>query len=175
MIGSGDKREDLYYLNLTNKMACSASKTILTNIPLPDTALWHFRLGHLSFSRMNFLQSSFPFVHVDSKATYDIYHYAKHRKLPFPDSCNKAAKPFDQLHFDIWGPIYVPSIHNHVYFLTSVDDYSRYTWLTLMKNKSETKQHVIDFINFIENQFNYNVKIVRSDNGHEFTISQFYA
>lgn len=44
-----------------------------------------------------------------------------------------------------------------------------------MKNKTETRQHVIDFINLIENQFNCNVKIVRSDNGPEFTISQFYA
>jgi hypothetical protein len=101
MIGSSDKREDLYYLNLENKLACSASKTIHSNIPLPDSALWHFRLGHLSFSRMNLLKSSFPFVHVDSKATCDVCHFAKHRKLPFPDSGNKASKPFDLIHFDI--------------------------------------------------------------------------
>jgi len=175
MIGSGDKREDLYYLNLDNKLACSASKTIHSNIPLPDNALWHFRLGHLSFSRMNLLKSSFPFVHVDSKATCDVCRFAKHRKHPFLDSCNKASKPFDLIHFDIWGPISVPSIHQHVYFLTAVDDYSRYTRLTLMKTKSETRQHVIDFITLIEIQFNCNVKTVRSDNGPEFNISQFYA
>jgi len=127
MIGSGDKREDLYYLNLENKLACSASKTIHSNIPLPDSALWNFRLGHLSFSRMTLLKSSFPFVHVDSKATCDVCHFAKHRKLPFPNSCNKASKPFDLIHFDIWGPIFVPSIDNHAYFSTTVDDYSRYT------------------------------------------------
>ena len=175
MTGSGDKREDLYYLNLENKLACSASKTIHSNIPLPDSALWHFRLGHLSFSRMNLLKSSFPFVHVDSKATCDVCRFAKHRKHPFLDSCNKASKPFDLIHFDIWGPISVPSIHQHVYFLTAVDDYSRYTRLTLMKTKSETRQHVIDFITLIEIQFNCNVKTVRSDNGPEFNISQFYA
>jgi len=175
MIGSGDKREDLYYLNFDSKLACSASKTIHSNIPLPDSALWHFRLGHLSFSRMNFLKSCFPFVHVDCKATCDVCHFAKHKKLPFPDSCNKASKPFDLIHFDIWGPISVPSVHKHVYFLTVVDDYSRYTWLTLMKTKSETRQHVIDFITLIENHFNYNVKTVKSDNGPEFNIPQFYA
>lgn len=37
-------------------------------------------------------------------------------------------------------------------------------------HKSETRQHVIDFINLIENQFNCNVKTIRSDNGPEFTI-----
>lgn len=38
MIGSGDKRKDLYYLNLDNKLACSASKATHSNIPLPDSA-----------------------------------------------------------------------------------------------------------------------------------------
>jgi len=66
MIGSGDKREDLYYLSLSNKLMCAASKVIPSYAPLPDSALWHFRLGHLSFSRMQSLKSLFPFVHVDS-------------------------------------------------------------------------------------------------------------
>ena len=44
-----------------------------------------------------------------------------------------------------------------------------------MKTKSETRQHVIDFITLIENHFNCNVKTVRSDNGPEFNIPHFYA
>ena len=44
-----------------------------------------------------------------------------------------------------------------------------------MKTKSETRQHVIDFITLIENHFNCNVKTVRSDNGHEFNIPHFCA
>jgi len=175
MIGSGDKREELYYLNLSNKLTSSASKTISNYVPLPDSALWHFRLGHLSFSRMKSLQSLFPYVHEDSKATCDVCHFAKHRKLLFPESCNKATKPFELIHFDIWGPISICSIHNHLYFLTVVDDFSRYTWITLMKSKGETRQHVIDFITLIENQHDCHVKIVRSDNGPEFNMPQFYA
>jgi len=116
MIGSGDKREELYYLNLSNKLTCSARKTISSFVPLPDSALWHFRLGHLSCSRMKSLQYLFPFVHVHSKATCDVFHFAKHRKLPFSESCNKAEKPFELIHFDIWGPISISSIHNHSYF-----------------------------------------------------------
>lgn len=44
-----------------------------------------------------------------------------------------------------------------------------------MKSKSETRQHVIDFITLIENQHDCHVKIVRSDNGPLFIIPQFYA
>jgi hypothetical protein len=83
--------------------------------------------------------------------------------------------PFDLIHFDIWCPISISCIHKHSYFLTAIDDFSRYTWITLMKSKSETRQHVINFITLIENQHDCHVKIVRSDNGHEFIIPQFYA
>jgi len=124
---------------------------------------------------MQSLQSLFPIVHVDSKAICDVCHFAKHRKLLFPESCNKAEKPFDLIHFDIWGPISISSIHNYSYFLTAIDDFNRYTWLTLMKSKSEIRQHLIDFITLIENQHDCHVKIVRSDNGLEFNIPQFYA
>ena len=36
------------------------------------------------------------------------------------------------------------------YFLTIVDDYSRYTWVILLHNKSEVCQHIINFTVFDE-------------------------
>ena len=175
MIGSGERREELYYLTPPDKMGCSSSIVNSPSTLLPDSALWHFRLGHLSFSRINTLHSKFPFVNVDSKATCDVCHFAKHRKLPFIPSCNKAKQPFELIHFDIWGPISIKSIHGHSYFLTAVDDFSRYTWLTLMKTKAKTRQHIVDFITLIENHFSCHVKIIRSNNGLEFLMPTFYS
>nr|KYP58589.1 Copia protein [Cajanus cajan] len=49
-------------------------------------------------------------------------------------------KYFDLIHVDLWGPYSIPSIHGHKYFLTIVDDHSRYTWISFfLKLKSETK------------------------------------
>jgi len=36
---------------------------------------------------------------------------------------------FDLIHVDIWGPYFVPSFEGHGYFLTIVDDFSRFTWI----------------------------------------------
>lgn len=58
-------------------------------------------------------------------------------------SFNKALNPFDLIHFDILGPIVAQSVHDHLYFLTTLDDYSIFTWLALMKHKHEVSQHVI--------------------------------
>jgi hypothetical protein len=129
----------------------------------------------LSHSRLALLQSKFPFIVSDSHAVCDICHYAKHRKLPFVNSYSKSIKPFDLIHFDIWGPISITSLHNHSYFLTAVDDFTRYTWVILMKNKSEARVNVQNFIQFIATQHNCVVKSVRTDNGPEFTMSDFYA
>ena len=43
-----------------------------------------------------------------------------------------------------------------------------------MKNKSDTRNHVIDFVNLVENQFETKVKVIRSDNGHEFKMHDFF-
>ena len=76
---------------------------------------------------------------------------------------------------DIWGPFSKSSIHGHRYFLTVLDDFSRYTWMVLLKSKSEGKTHVQNFINLIENQFETKIKCIRSDNGPEFFLKEFFS
>lgn len=81
---------------------------------------------------------------------------------------------FDIVHTDIWGPYFIPSLAGHRFFLTLVDDFSRFTWVILMKSKSETRQHLRTFISFIENQFSTTLKFIRSDNGTEFLMHDFF-
>ena len=61
------------------------------------------------------------------------------------------------------------------YFLTIVDDYPRYTWVILLHNKSEVRQHIINFTVFVQKHFKTNIKMIRTDNGVEFAMSNFYA
>lgn len=68
----------------------------------------------------------------------DTCHFAKQNKHPFPNSTIVTHAPFGLVHMDIWPPLSVPSLHGHKYFLTIVDDYTRHTWIFLMKLKSET-------------------------------------
>ena len=61
------------------------------------------------------------------------------------------------------------------YFLTIVDDYSRYTWVILLHNKFEVRQHIINFTVFVQNHFKTNIKTIRTNNDVEFAMSNFYA
>jgi len=101
-------------------------------------------------------------------------HLAKQHKLNFPLSKTNSQNVFDLIHIDIWGHLGIPSLHVHKYFLTIVDDFSRHTWVHLMKNKSETRDLLQSFIVHVKNQFCKNVKIIRTDNGKEFYWKEFY-
>lgn len=65
-------------------------------------------------------------------------------------------------------------MHNHKYFLTIVDDFSRFTWIILLKGKHEVQLQVQRFVFMIETQFGSRVKQIRTDNGPEFSLPQFY-
>jgi hypothetical protein len=121
------------------------------------------------------MKHDFPFVTVDSNSVCDICHLARHRKLPYKLSINKATSCGELIHFDIWGPNSVHSINGHRYFLTAIDDYSRFTWVILLKAKSEVSILVQNFVKMIETQFNTCVKTIRTDNGPEFLIPDFYS
>lgn len=137
---------------------------------------WHLRLGHPSHQKLVELHKIFPFIdYIQNSNPCKTCHISKQRRLPFPNSVSVCEKPFDLLHTDIWGPISSPSMLGHKYFLTIVDDASRYTWLYFMKLKSETQQLIKNFISYVETQFDTKIKGIRTDNGYEFKLTQYYS
>ncbi|CAJ2656892.1 unnamed protein product [Trifolium pratense] len=182
MIGLANLVEGLYHLTIpdqnipfTASTSINASSQLPSPHHIPSAALWHFRLGHLSHNRLMELHKTFPFVIPDNNSACDICHYARHRKSKFTLSNTKANKCYELFHFDIWGPISTTSVNGHRYFLTALDDYSRFTWIILCKAKSEIPKLVQSFINMIENQFECHVKTIRTDNGPEFLMPAFFA
>jgi hypothetical protein len=59
------------------------------------------------------------------------------------------------------------------YFVIFVDDFSRFTWLFLMKNRSELKQLYYNFSKMVQTQFSKHIKLFRSDNAMEYKDSDF--
>ena len=94
---------------------------------------------------------------------------AKQSRLPFCHSVISSVKPFKLIHCDIWGRYRHSSISGAFYFLTIVDDYSRFTWIFLMSHKSEAQSLLKNFFfNYVLTQFASHIKIFRSDNGGKF-------
>ena len=69
---------------------------------------------------------------------------------------------------DLFGPIAYISIGGNKYGLVIVDDFSRFTWVFFLHDKSEAQGIVKKFIRRAQNEFELKIKNVRSDNGSEF-------
>ncbi|KAK2409531.1 putative mitochondrial protein [Trifolium repens] len=204
MIGLGDHMDGLYKLsfNLTtpipppfptlvnhthsspipnttfdcfSNLTCNKDSSAGHAQTIPTIALWHFRFGHLSHNRLSHMINVYPSITCDNKAICDVCHFAKQKKLPYASSKSHAKFFFELLHFDIWGPLAISSVHGHKYFLTIVDDFSRFVWIILLKNKFDVSTHVQSFITMIETQYRVTPKIIRSDNGPEFLLNTFFA
>ena len=59
--------------------------------------------------------------------------FGKQTALPFNSSVSHALSSFDLIHYDVWGPSPISTPGGSRYFVIFVDDFSRYTDLSLQK------------------------------------------
>jgi transposase InsO family protein len=81
-------------------------------------------------------------------------------------------RPLELLHMDLFGPIAYISLGGSKYHLVIVDDYSRFTWVFFLQEKSHTQETLKGFLRRAQNEFDLRIKKIRSDNGTEFKNSQ---
>lgn len=123
-----------------------------------QAVLWHNRLGYLAPRVVNLVLKSFKLDYSLSDHVYSACQMAKSHRLPFVLSDSRAMKPFDLVHSDLWGPSPISSITSVKYFLLFIDDYTRFTWLYLLNNKSETFSYFLKFQQLIQTQFGTTIK-----------------
>lgn len=73
---------------------------------------------------------------------------------------------------DIIGPTLVEGMGGKRYYLVMVYDYSRYTWVYFIREKSNTFEHFKKICNQIKNEKGYSITKVRSDHEKEFNNSK---
>jgi transposase InsO family protein len=74
---------------------------------------------------------------------------------------------------DLMGPMQVESLNGKRYVLVCVDDYSRYTWVIFIREKSDAFDVFKELCYLIEKEQGSGVIRIRSDHGKEFENSKF--
>ncbi|XP_016436401.2 uncharacterized protein LOC107762547 [Nicotiana tabacum] len=124
---------------------------MITNHRIIDVALWHKRLGH---TPKKTLRSIAVFQNCACKNTTKsctVCPLAKQTRFHFPLSTTNTNVCFHTLHGDMWRPYRVPTYDGKKYFLTLVDDYSRYCWIFLLPTKAEVIVALRSFLLMIQN------------------------
>jgi transposase InsO family protein len=138
--------------------------------------LWHRRLAHINYKALPYIckaVTGLPELKVDHEGVCNGCAQGKNIKNPFPKRDNKAEGVLELIHSDVCGPMPSSSISGYVYYVSFIDDYSRKTWVYFLKSKDEVFNKFKEFKALIENLSERKIKILRSDNGGEYTSKEF--
>jgi transposase InsO family protein len=94
-------------------------------------------------------------------------------KLPFPNSVSITSHPLEIVHSDVWGPAPITSNNGTRYYVTFVDDFTRFTWFFPLQHKSQVLSSFMHFKSTMENLLSCKLKILRTDCGGEYTKHDF--
>jgi Integrase core domain len=83
-------------------------------------------------------------------------------------TANRMTDVLELIHTDICRPFPTTTRNGHVYFISFIDDYSRYAYIYLIKEKAQDLDTFKSFKSEVELQLNKTIKGVRSNNGGEY-------
>jgi histone deacetylase 1/2 len=134
-----------------------------------SSSIWHWRLGHPSSVVVHqvLCDNSIPFSESNKESVYDACQVAKSRQLPYPKSTSVSTSPLELVFSDVWGPA-SESFGRFKYYVSFIDDYSKFTWIFILKKKSDVFQKFHHSQNHVERLFDKKILAMKTDWGGEY-------
>jgi len=151
---------------------------VLTARSLEDDNLlrWHQRFGHLNVKDLQKLKSHDLVTGLKVKCSTmklncEVCNKCKIHQLPYKTSTKRENERLGLVHSDICGPMNVPSLGGARYFVTFIDDMSRYTEVIMLKKRSEV---ITAFKSYKKRaETGCQIKKIRTDNAKEYLSKEF--
>ena len=178
VIGTAVKIGSLYYFKCRMN-----NETVHVNTVKPNkTSVWHHRYGHLNVNNLRELAKEQLVKGIKACDLSDEMNLCEsciqgkiHRKS-FPRTGSRRAElPLQLVHSDVCGKINSKSLNGGEYFLTFVDDHTRYAWIYILKHKSQVFQYFQDWKAMAERSSGRKLVTLRTDNGGEYISLEFQA
>nr|GEU52545.1 zinc finger, CCHC-type [Tanacetum cinerariifolium] len=133
-IGFGYLSNHMFKLNIVFDNIGSA---FMSTSKLNDSILWHARLGHVHFKRMQdmFKDGLIPAIDMDTKKCKTCM-LKKITKKPF-QNVKRKTKVLELIHSDLCDLHATSSLGNKKYFVTFIDDASRFCYVYLLHSKDK--------------------------------------
>ncbi|KAL0429751.1 UNVERIFIED_CONTAM: Retrovirus-related Pol polyprotein from transposon TNT 1-94 [Sesamum radiatum] len=172
LVGNGTLSNGLYHINLQSDalytLHVSANAGIKRCVMNEDSSvLWHRRLGHISIERIKKLVNDGVLNTLDFTDFDTCVDCIKGKQT---NVSKKGAKRSSNLLEIIHTDICCPDLDSYGqrYFITFIDDYSRYMCIYFLEHKAEALDAFKVFKVEVEKQCDKRIKIVRSDRGGEY-------
>ncbi|MCO5576454.1 hypothetical protein L7F22_030264 [Adiantum nelumboides] len=118
---------------------------------MQDAELWHARFVHVGYGSLMTLQR------------HNMVHDLSLLEMP----------PRHLVHSDVCGPMRTPSVGNSLYFVTFIDDFSRFCWVYPLKAKSDVLVIFQHYVAMVENETGCKVQTLRTNRGGEYMSDAF--
>ena len=165
-VGKGYTTDGLFKLNV---MTIVNNKNKSSAYLLESSNLWHGRLGHVNYDTLRRLINldHIPSFHINSNHKCEICVEAKLTRSSF-QTIERNTEPLELIHTDVCDLKFVQTRGGNKYFITFIDDCTKYCYVYLLKSKDEALEKFILYKNEVENQLNRRIKRLRSDRGGEY-------
>ena len=106
---------------------------------MKQTYLWHLRLGHINLKHISRLVQNGPLgsLKLEALLVCESCLEGKMTRRPFTAKGYTAKEQLELVHSNLCGPITIQDRGGFEYFITFIDDYSRYGYIYFMRRKSE--------------------------------------
>ena len=154
------------------------SASYISTLPL-DISLWHRRLAHHDYNSVKQMISKQLVTGIDikSKKTPDpICEPCLSGKMnanPFPSSKTRASKPLELIHTDLHGPFKTSTISGYRYWITFIDDCTRFRAVMFLKTKDQAFDAFRRYKAYAENHLGTKIQCMRVDKGGEYMSTKF--
>nr|GEY41278.1 zinc finger, CCHC-type [Tanacetum cinerariifolium] len=149
-------------------------QTFMSTSKLNDSILWHARLGHVHFKRMQDMSKDglIPAIDMNTERCKTCM-LTKITKKPF-QNVRRKTKVLELIYSDLCDLHATPSLGNKKYFVTFIDDASRFSYVYLLHSKDEALDKFKVFKTEVELQQESLIKRFRTDRGGEYMDTLYF-
>ena len=173
-IGKGYLSNGMFKLNVIMDDGININNKSISVYMVEPEFLWHYRLGHVNFKRLHDMVKLYLIPHVDeSHEKCNVCALTKITKKPFPN-VKRTSNVLDLIHSDVGDMHGTPSIGGKKYYVTFIDDCTRYCYVYLLTSKDEVMDKFQIFKLEVEFHCETFIKCLRSDRGGEYYDPKYF-
>ncbi|KAM1411401.1 hypothetical protein COP1_024098 [Malus domestica] len=167
----------LYPIPTLPQSRSSIHQTIACLGQLVKSSVWHNRFGHPSNITTSLMLKNAN-IPCDKDVVSTVCQSClegKFTRLPFSPRTHQSSIPFEIVHSDLWGHAPCSSIDGFKYYVTLIDECTRFCWIFPLINKSNFFTTFVRFCSFVHTQFSTTVKILQTDGGGEYVNHRLHS
>ena len=123
-----------------------------------DINVLHRRMGHIGIDRLQRMVTKGQLKDIDtvlgSPQLCEPCVLGKLKKLPFKhEESQRTTRPLERVHSDVGGPVDVRSREGYSYWITFIDEHTRFVWIRFLKKKSDAQAAYNDWKSAVQDHF----------------------